>query len=56
MYHNKSKVLGEKALANTVDPDQMSQNMASDQGLLFANHPAVFLDTLADSKMDWFKV
>ena len=32
-YHNIPKYWDRKAWANSVDPDQMPQNVASDQGL-----------------------
>ena len=32
----------QEQMANSADPDQMLQNVASDQGLLFANSLAIF--------------
>ena len=32
-YHNNPKYWNREAFANSVDPDQMPQNVASDQGL-----------------------
>ena len=42
-----------QACANSVDPDQMLQNVASDQGLQFATHPAI-LYSFIGCKMDFF--
>ena len=40
-YSNGCKSTGKQDLENSADPDQMPQNVASDQGLhLFATHPA----------------
>ena len=55
MYHIYPKYSGWRALANSVDPDQMPQNVASDQGLHCFQHILQFLDILTDSKMDLFK-
>ena len=42
-YRNDPKYWDRQAWANSVDPDQMPQNVASDQGPhFFATHPTLF--------------
>ena len=53
-YHNNPKYWDRQAWVNSVDPDQMPQNAASDQGLHRLPLTTI-LDTLAGSKIDFFK-
>ena len=53
-YHNNPKYWDKKAFANSVDPDQMPQNAASDQGLHYLPYRNI-LDTSRGSTMDYFK-
>ena len=49
-YHNNPKYWDRQAWANSVDPDQMLQNAASDQGLHCL--PLNLLDASKDSKIN----
>ena len=42
IYLNNPKYWDTQALANSVDPDKMPQNVAYDQDLVFAIHTAIF--------------
>ena len=44
-YHNNPKYWDRRASANSVDPDQMPQNAASDQGLHCLSLIQLLLDT-----------
>ena len=50
------KYFDRQAEANSVDPDQMPQNVASDLGLHCLPFIQQLLDTSAVSKMDLFKL
>ena len=47
---------GRSVRANSVDPDQMLQNGASDQGLHYSLTAIQVLDTSVGGKMDLFKL
>ena len=48
--------LDRQAWANSVDPDEMPQNVASQQGLHCLLLIQQFLDTALDSKLYLFKI
>ena len=52
---NNSKYWNRHALANSVDPDQMLQNAASDLGLHHLRLILLFLEILTGSQMELFK-
>ena len=54
-YRNNPKYWGRLAFANSVDPDQMLQNAASDQGLHYLPYIEQSLRTPRGSRMDYFK-
>ena len=53
-YHNIPKYGDRQASSNSVDPDQMPQNVASDQGLHCLPLIQHFLDTSTGSKIRLF--
>ena len=53
-YRIYPKFLDRQAGANSVYPNQILQNVVSDQSALFPSHQAIFC-TLAGSKMNLFK-
>ena len=55
IYSIYTKYLDRQAGTNSVDPDQMLQNAASDQGLHCLPLIQQFLDKSIDSKMELFK-
>ena len=54
MYTIYRKYLDRQAWANSVDPDEMPQNVASHQSL-HCNTYSSILDTLTGSRMNYFK-
>ena len=54
-YRNNPKYLNRQAFANSVDPDQMPQNVASDQDLHCLHTYSHILDISRGSGMNTFK-
>ena len=52
MYCNNPKYWDRHACAKSVDPDQMPQNVASDQGLHYLPPSQLLLDMKAGIKMN----
>ena len=52
-YSNNPKYWDKQAWANIADPDQILQNVVSDQDLTFGHSPCTILDTSAGSKIDF---
>ena len=55
-YHNYPKYWNRHVWANGVDPDQMLQNLASDQGIHCLPLIRQYLHTLIDSKNEHFQI
>ena len=55
VYH-KPKNWDRQACANSVDPDQMPQNVASDQDLLFCQSLSNIRDTGRGSRRESFRI
>ena len=54
-YHNNPKYWDKSALANSVDPDQMPQNVASDLGLHCLPYIQQYFKPSTGGRMDYFK-
>ena len=54
-YRNNPKYWDRQAFANSVDPDQIWQNTASDQGYTICHTYSNVLEASRGSRMDYFK-
>ena len=53
-YRNDPKYWDRQAWANSVDPDQMPQNVASDQVYIFCHSSNTILNTSTDNKIEFY--
>ena len=56
VYRINSKYWNRYAFANNLDPDQMPQNAASDQGLTICHAYSIILDTWRCGRMNYLKL